>query len=95
MKDKIQVICVEDGSVDIEELQGVEDGKVIVYRQGARPPFVLEIEKPSAEITFDKRAFARDIEQLMCRFVYSCDKSVVTTIVAEFEKILKFYGVNG
>lgn len=94
MKDKIQIICVEDGSVDIDELQDIQDGKVIVYRQGARPPFILEIEKPTKETTLDKRAFALDIEKLLCRFMLSCDKSVVNTIIAEYEKILKLYGVD-
>lgn len=34
------VLCVEDGSVDIDELRedGVSGGKVIVYRQSANPP---------------------------------------------------------
>lgn len=44
MKDKIQILCVEDGSVEIDELQDIKDGKVLVYRQGSQPPFVLEIE---------------------------------------------------
>ena len=94
MKDKIQVICVEDGSVDIEELQNIQDGKVLVYRQGARPPFILEIEKPTEETTIDMRAFVVDIEQLIVRFMRSCDKSVVNTIIAEYEKILKLHGVE-
>jgi hypothetical protein len=45
MKDKIQVLCVEDGSVDIDELQDLQDGKVLVYRQGSKPPFILEMER--------------------------------------------------
>ena len=94
MKDKIQVICVEDGSVDIEELQNIQDGKVLVYRQGARPPFILEIEKQTKETTIEMRAFVVDIEQLMVRFMRSCDKSVVNTIIAEYEKILKLHGVE-
>lgn len=45
---KIILLCVEDGSVDIDDLEeGLHDGKVVVYRQGATPPFVLEINRNS------------------------------------------------
>ena len=45
---KIKIICVEDGSVDLDALErdGLQNGKVLVYRQGAKPPFILEIDKP-------------------------------------------------
>ena len=46
MKDKITLLCVEDGSVDLEELENLEDGKVLTYRKGSRPPYVLEISMP-------------------------------------------------
>lgn len=41
----MKILCVEDGSVDIDALENGElrDGKVLVYRQGSKPPFVLEI----------------------------------------------------
>lgn len=40
------VVCVEDGSVDIEELaeEGIYAGKVIVYRQGATQPTITASE---------------------------------------------------
>lgn len=43
------VLCVEDGSADIDELRedGVSGGKVIVYRQGANPPVQTHIEDVS------------------------------------------------
>lgn len=46
---KINILCVEDGSVDIDTLRedGLHDGKILVYRQGARPPFVLTIDIPN------------------------------------------------
>lgn len=42
------VIYVEDGSVDVDELQETvgEETKVIVYRQGAKAPEILQLEKP-------------------------------------------------
>ena len=41
----MRILCVEDGSVDIDALEngGLKDGKILVYRQGSKPPFVLEI----------------------------------------------------
>ena len=42
------IIYIEDGSVDIDELkEGLnEETKVIVYRQGSRPPVIIQPEKP-------------------------------------------------
>ena len=63
--DKINLLCVEDGSVDIDDLEeGLHDGKVVVYRQGATPPFVLEINK-SSDVYYNKweklKAFYKDV----------------------------------
>ena len=46
MKDKITLLCVEDGSVDLDELENLQDGKVLTYRQGSKPPYVLEVNVP-------------------------------------------------
>lgn len=52
--EKINLLCVEDGSVDMDTLEeGLHDGKVVVYRQGAKPPFVLEINK-SSDVYYNK-----------------------------------------
>ena len=42
----MKILCIEDGSVDLDALLDKKewrDDKVIVYRQGSRPPFVVEI----------------------------------------------------
>ena len=41
----MKILCVEDGSVDIDALENgeLQDGKILVYRQGSKPPFVLDI----------------------------------------------------
>ena len=42
----MKILCIEDGSVDIEALtngDGLCDGKVLVYRQGSVPPYILEL----------------------------------------------------
>lgn len=43
---KMKILCVEDGSIDIDKIEseGLQNGKVLVYRQGAKPPFVIEID---------------------------------------------------
>ena len=44
----MKILCIEDGSVDIDNLPNRKewrDDKVLVYRQGSTPPFVLEINE--------------------------------------------------
>lgn len=43
----MKILCVEDGSVDLDNLPNMREwreDKVLVYRQGSKPPFVLDIE---------------------------------------------------
>lgn len=42
------IIYVEDGSVDVNELIDAldETTKVIIYRQGSQPPILVQPEKP-------------------------------------------------
>lgn len=42
------IIYVEDGSVDLEELEKSfdEETKVIVYQKGTQPPLLVQPEKP-------------------------------------------------
>lgn len=61
----MKILCVEDGSVDIDPLENGElrDGKVLVYRQGSKPPFVLEIpDEPKVveELRLLRQIFERD-----------------------------------
>lgn len=44
----MKILCIEDGSVNIDAIEekGLQDGKILVYRQGARPPFVLDLGDP-------------------------------------------------
>lgn len=52
----MKILCVEDGSVDLDELEesGLQDGKILVYRQGARPPYILEFKDNKEGISKDK-----------------------------------------
>ena len=49
----MKILCVEDGSIDIDALkkEPLRDGKVLVYRQGSKPPFILEIPNEPKAIT--------------------------------------------
>lgn len=50
----MKILCVEDGSVDVDAIQNgdMRDGKVLVYRKGAEKPFVLDV--PANEGVFEK-----------------------------------------
>ena len=42
------ILYVEDGSIDVDELQECldEETKIIVYRQGAKPPILEQPKEP-------------------------------------------------
>ncbi len=56
------VLKVEDGSVDTEELidEGLSPGKIIVYRQGARPPEIMNSNSVPADFTYEEERLARE-----------------------------------
>ena len=42
----MKILCIEDGSVDIEALTNAPDlcdGKILIYRQGSVPPYIIEL----------------------------------------------------
>ncbi len=57
------VLCVEDGSVDVDSLQedGLVPGKVLVYRQDSRLPQFLQTEKLPSD-------FEQEEERLLAEF---------------------------
>lgn len=57
-------VAVEDGSVDVDEFaeDGLMPGKVLVYRQGSRPPEMLTLGSVPAE-------FGKEEESLLNEFV--------------------------
>ena len=50
------VLAVEDGSVDVESLEeeGLPPGKVVVYRQGSRPPQMMDSGRLPNEFTYEE-----------------------------------------
>lgn len=61
----IGIVTAEDGSVDVDELceEGLAPGKVLVYRQGAQAPQILDVGGMPAE-------FAAEEEWLEKEFTY-------------------------
>jgi len=47
----MKILCVEDGSVDIDKIEeeGLKDSGILVYRQGAKLPIVLEVDMPTKQ----------------------------------------------
>ena len=58
------IIYVEDGSVDVDELQEClgEETKIIVYRQGATKPEILQLAEPMTTVFDD--SFNKFIDKL-------------------------------
>lgn len=56
------VLNVEDGSVDTDELvdEGLQPGKVIVYRQGSRPPEIMTTSQIPADFTYEEDRLSRE-----------------------------------
>ena len=50
------VVSVEDGSVDVDDLaeEGLSPGKIVVYRQGSRPPSVIGTGNVPSELIYEE-----------------------------------------
>ena len=53
----MKILCVEDGSVDLDapEKEPLRNGKVLVYRQGATPPYVVELTDTNENVIDELR----------------------------------------
>ena len=65
------VLCVEDGSVDIDELRedGVSGGRVIVYRQGANPPALSNEVLNTQSYIESANAYKKEMYEMAQQFV--------------------------
>ena len=75
-----RIIFVEDGTVDLDGLNDSlgEDTKVIVYRQGATPPSVLELREPARDANEDERdrnRLEKEVSSLNARLRASLDEN--------------------
>ncbi len=56
------VVTVEDGSIDADELveEGLSPGKVIVYRQGSRPPQMMSVGSVPIDFTYEEERLTKE-----------------------------------
>ncbi len=56
------VVTVEDGSIDTDELveEGLSPGKVIVYRQGSRPPQIMSAGNVPVDLTYEEQRLTEE-----------------------------------
>lgn len=78
----MQILCVEDGSVDLDALEqdGLKDGMILPYRQGANPPFVLELDIDNYS-KLDKRVLEEKLSNFALK--YNNLKNFTTSIVEQ------------
>lgn len=67
----IGILCVEDGSVDVDELceDGLAPGKVIVYRQGSKAPSQLLTQMDTEPYTNSAKALYEEMVTMTKMFV--------------------------
>ena len=60
------VLTVEDGAVDLDELadEGLQPGKIIVYRQGGKAPEMLDTGKIPTELADEEEWLEREFEMI-------------------------------
>ena len=56
------VVAVEDGSVDVDELaeEGLSPGRILVYRQGSRPPSLINAGSVSPEFSYEEERLTNE-----------------------------------
>ena len=93
------VIYVEDGSVDVDELQESlgDETKVIVYRQGAKAPEILQLREPLNTVFDDEfikiRKRIESTRRLFSEFMKMKSTKKVQNKVREIYSIL-FEGID-
>ena len=67
----IGILCVEDGSVDVDDLceEGLVPGKVIVYRQGSKAPSQLLAQMDTEPYTNSAKALYEEMVTITKMFV--------------------------
>ena len=75
----MEVIFVEDGSVDIEELKKITRKPVVVYRQGAREPMVTKLMDNVTKSQIENEQRVKDLKEFIEVFgeIYNKGKNSV------------------
>ena len=97
----MKILCLEDGSVDLEEVANLKDGDILVYRQGSTPPKVIEISKTD---NYQERVFvlenkitamANSVRTLVRDTIeHIKDKEIKKQVLVDFYDIMKTYGIR-
>lgn len=92
----MKILCVEDGSVDVDDLPNRKewrDDKILVYRQGARQPFVLEISEESVtkDIVKELTELKLMLKDLLNKGV---DQIAIKGMIQIIDDRLSLYGEN-
>lgn len=60
------VLTVEDGSVDVENLEeeGLSPGKILIYRQGANPPKIMEKDSMPSEFSEEEEKLLNEFSEI-------------------------------
>lgn len=76
------VLTVEDGSVDIDnlEMNGIEPGKIIIYRNGSTPPKFLDTGSIPEEFEKEEQKLLEEINNLSCISEVTTNASVPTGV---------------
>jgi hypothetical protein len=88
----MKILCVEDGSVDLDALERepLRDGKILVYRQGATLPYVLELNDNDAKLEelLERRAFAvRELKEIQTQLVRNNKRKCLDYIVNRIKEL--------
>lgn len=76
------VLTVEDGSVDVDnlELNGIEPGKIIIYRNGSTPPKFLDPGSIPQEFEREEEKLLAEINNLACISEITTSASIPTGV---------------
>ena len=75
------VVAVEEGSIDTDELveEGLQPGKVIVYRQGSTPPQIMPAPSVPLDFTYEEERLTNEFITISGVSEISRNSSVPTT----------------
>ena len=78
----MKILCVEDGSVDLNTLEEepLRDGKVLVYRQGATPPYTLELRDTNTNTI-------RELSEVLIQIVRNDRQQCLDYVVNRIKKL--------
>lgn len=78
------VIAVEDGSVDVDELceDGLQPGKVLVYRQGSTPPRMIASESVPLDFSYEEERLTNEFITISGTSEISRNSTIPTNVTS-------------